>query len=151
MAADLNIVSPLLNDFVAYWRRKKGDRLAPSRREFTPEEMPVAFLPHIYMFDVLPGPPRRFRFRLVGTAVVKEYGGDPTGKFADEVDMGAANKEIIAEYDLVVTTGQPVAAHKEFTKEDGRKLVYERVMLPLSDDGKNVNILLGAMVATGVG
>lgn len=147
----MEIVHASLSDFFSYWQKKKGGRIAPARREIRPNEIPVPVLPYIYMIDVIPGQPRRFRFRLVGTGIVTEYGSDPTGKFVDEVDLDFMTNEIIAEYDRVASSGQPAASRWKYTKLDGRMLEYEHVILPLSDDGKTVDVLLGAAMIKGVG
>jgi hypothetical protein len=151
MSTELRLSDPLLTALFEHWKRLKGERLAPARKELRPEKLPFGVLPQIYMMDVVAGPPLRFRYRLAGTGVVREFGSELTGKFADEVDLDMVSREIIAEYQRVVATAEPAASNWSYVKKDGRHLRYEHVILPLSDDGKTVNILLGGAVIKGYG
>jgi hypothetical protein len=140
---------PTLQALFNYWVKLKGDRLAPSRKEIRPDDLPFGVLPQIYMLDVVAGPQPRFRFRLAGTGIVREYGRELTGEFADEIDLNHVSEEIVAEYTRVVATAEPVATKWNYVKNDGRHLKYEHLILPLSDDGKTVNMLLGGAVISG--
>jgi hypothetical protein len=65
--------SPLLQQLHAYWEGKRGARLAPTREELDPAEI-VRLLPHLFLIDAVGSKPR-FRYRLIGTAVVELTGG----------------------------------------------------------------------------
>ena len=58
-----------LREALDYWRRKRGDRTMPQRRDIDPAELPFWLLPHVQLVDVAEDG-RRFRHRLVGTAIV---------------------------------------------------------------------------------
>ena len=139
----------LLQDLHGYWLQKKGDRPAPPRAAIVPEEMPRRLLPHVAILDVIAPPPGfRFRFRLFGTALVRAYGEDLTGRFADKADLGQAGAAIHAQLTELVRDCRPVTARAHFVKDsDGRYIEYERVALPLSDDGHAVNMILAGYVA----
>jgi len=135
-----------LKDLHAYWLGKKGDRPAPPRAAIRPEEIP-RLLPYIALLDVI-GEPTRFRFRLFGTALVQAYGDDLTGRFADEVDLDAVGPGILAQFTTLTRDCRPMIARVRFTKSgDGRYVQYERIGLPLSDDGQTVNMILAGYVA----
>ena len=148
-AAALQINDPLLQRLHAYWCEKRGQRIAPARAEIHPDEI-RDLLPNVYIIEMI-GVPHRFRFRLAGTAVVREYGGEITGKFLDEIDLDGANLPILSEYEKAVAEREPVAGSWHFTKRDGRELSYEHLILPLSSDGKTVYMLFGAAAMKGVG
>ncbi len=139
----------LLKDLHAYWLRKKGDGAAPPRAAIRPEEMPRQLLPQIAILDVIPPPPGfRFRFRLFGTALVRAYGDDLTGRFADEIDFGEAGPALLAQLTDVGRECRPAMARVRLVKaSDGRYIQYERVALPLSDDGRAANMILAGYVA----
>jgi hypothetical protein len=129
-----------LKDLYAYWLSKKGALIAPPRSAVRPEEI-VAFLPNLALVDVIGNPPR-FRFRLFGTELVRAYGQDLTGKFLDEIDLNSFNAEIIREVTRMIVERRPQSVRVRFTKQrDGRYLEYERLGLPLSEDGATVNML----------
>jgi hypothetical protein len=133
---------PSLRNLHDYWRAKKGERIAPPRSAIRPEDIP-ALLSHIALFDVIGDPPR-LRYRVFGTGLVKAYGQDLTGKFVDEVDLGRDSvKDMLACTVMVVRECRIHISRSRFTKEgDKRRIEYERILLPLSEDGKTVNMIL---------
>jgi hypothetical protein len=138
-----------LKELYLYWRAKCGDRRAPTRAEILPEEIrPI--LPHILLLDIVGDVPR-LKYRLVGTEFVHIYGAEVTGKFVDEIDFDGMNKLIIADYVKVVKECRPSWTSWNFAKDDGRWLEYERLTLPLSQDGQIVNMLLAGVGGGGLG
>jgi len=130
-----------LKDLHAYWLAKKGGDIAPPRSAIHPEEI-VELLPTIGLMDVV-GEAPRLRFRLFGTELVKAYGQELTGKFAENIDLDAVGPDILSQLTSAVLQCCPKVARIQFTKSlDGRFVQYERIALPLSDDGKTVNMLL---------
>jgi hypothetical protein len=133
-----------LKKLLAYWLEKKGDRRAPSRADIDPLDI-VPLLPHVVMIDV-ERDPQRFRYRLVGTEIVRQLGRDLTGRYLDELEHNPRVAAIAAEYARVAAWGAPVCATWEYTREDGRHIRYERLALPLSSDGETVDMLFGGTV-----
>ncbi len=131
-----------LMDLYAYWLSKKGPRRAPPRSAIRPEEI-VKLLPSIALLDVVGDPPR-FRFRLFGTGLVDAYGQDLTNKFVDEIDVGGkVPPEILARATKVVREFCINSGRSRYTKKgDRRHIEYERILLPLSEDGETVNMIL---------
>jgi hypothetical protein len=130
-----------LKDLYCYWLSKKGDRIAPSRSAIEPAEI-LRLLPKIALIDVIGDLPR-FRFRLFGTKLVSAYGQDITGKFTDEIDRGAIEPQLTKDLECLVRQCRPTMTLIKMTKrDDGRFLQFERLGLPLSADGKRVNMLL---------
>src|SRR3954465_869126 len=78
-----SIQHPYLLAMNRYWETQRGERAMPSRSDLHPEDM-IGHLSNVFLIDVEEAP-RRFRFRLIGTAVVDSYGKDLTGKYTDEV------------------------------------------------------------------
>jgi hypothetical protein len=108
-----------------------------------------AFLRHILLLELI-GTPPRFRFRLAGTEIVERYGEELTGRFLDEIDLGAVGPEILREYEKAASEARPVYSRWNYTKHDGQYLKYDRLILPLSSDGCVVDMLLcGAAVDGG--
>jgi len=133
-----------LKELYRYWCDKKGDRQAPSRGDIDPAEI-APLLPYVGLVDVQHAP-LRFRYRLVGTKVDAGYGRELTGRFLDEVDLNGHEREIVDEYVRVARSGQPLCTTWEYTRGDGRHMRYERLALPLSSNGKTVDMLFGGVV-----
>lgn len=133
-----------MKDLHAYWLSKKGDRKAPPRSAILPDEI-VTLLPSIALLDVVGDPPR-FRFRLFGTKLVTAYGQDLTGKFVDEIDVGGkVPPAILARAEKVARGCCINVGRSRYTKKSDRRHVeYELILLPLSEDGETVNMILCA-------
>jgi hypothetical protein len=141
--------SPLMRQAYRYWEEKRRGRLAPSRADIDPVEM-KDFLAHVVLIDVERSP-RRYRFRLMGTAFAEQYGEEVTGRYLDELDFGDAMKGVLAVYDRVVATCEPgYTKATSYKKVDGRIIRFERIALPLSDDGENVNMVMSCVVALNI-
>jgi hypothetical protein len=133
-----------LNELYAYWLRKKGRRRAPGRSDIDPAEI-APLMPYVGLVDVVRAP-LRFRYRLLGTEVVRGLGIELTGRFLDEVPLDEHQRAITSEYARVAERAKPVCATWEYTRADGRHVRYERLGLPLMSDGKTVDMLFGGAV-----
>jgi hypothetical protein len=130
-----------LKSLHTYWAAKKDARFAPPRSAIRLEEL-QPLLPMIALAEVA-GASQRFHFKLFGTGLVEAYGEDVTGRFSDEIDLDWIGDRIHEEARNVVDERRISVARIRFVKtSDGRYLQYERVLLPLSDDGETVNMLL---------
>lgn len=139
---------PKLLELYDYWHGKCAGRPAPARSDILPEEIrPI--LPHILLLDIVGDTPR-LKYRLVGTEFVQIYGAEITGKFVDEIDFDGMSRMIVADYVKVVKDCRPSWTRWSFAKDDGRWLEYERLTLPLSQDGATVNMLLAGVGGGGL-
>jgi len=141
----MQCLSPKNQDVLDYWREKAGDRAMPSRVDLDPViDLPRLTL-HMFLVDVERGD-TRFRFRLVGTGVVDHVGRDMTGKYLDELfDHENHYIETKEDYLDVVRYREPrTDVVRFFSDLRGMVSNYERLLLPLSDDGERVNLLFGS-------
>lgn len=134
----------ILKQLEAYWQAKKGERRAPARADLDPIDIPV-LMPHLLLLDVEAGS-CRIRFRLMGTAVANGLGRDLTGRYLDELPLNKTQRAMYAEYLRVAETAEPACSTWEYTREDGRHVRLERLILPLSSDGVAIDMLLGGIV-----
>lgn len=147
-AATVSIRAPMLRDVFDYWATKwaaamlTGEGGPPTRREIDPLEL-KPLLPHLLMADI-EREPLRFRFRLVGTSICRHYGSDYTGRYLDQLDLDDHDADIQAQYTDVATTGRPRSDLLRYVMDSGRARSYERLLLPLSDDGVRVTAIFGA-------
>ncbi|NIA67634.1 PAS domain-containing protein [Pelagibius litoralis] len=148
MELDDRIRSEMIRCLYDYWSNLLAGRQAPARSDVDPRAMP-RILPHLGLFDV-ENDPRRYRVRLMGTNVVEWYGCDVTGHYLDEIDLGLNPGTVFSILDHVVRSMTPAHMVSEYTKQDGRRIRCERIVLPLSDNQRQVNMLLGASVQLSV-
>jgi hypothetical protein len=110
-------------DFVDLWRlwmSKRGNRPMPSRRDFEPWEF-KPLLPDIFLVDV-------------------------TGKTFEECFELSAAALLTALYDSVVEGRAPVfRAGAAYWWTEKQYDMYESCHLPLSPDGRSVNMVLAAI------
>jgi hypothetical protein len=128
----------------AYWNSKRGSRPMPSRAEINPSEI-KSLLPSVVIWSVeQSGEP--FMIRLVGDNIVQFVGRSTAGKSATDnmaPDTARAMLEILA---TVVTTKAPrFRSGKAHWVPDKSYRDFEASFLPLSADGENVNMILGAI------
>jgi hypothetical protein len=133
---------PDLIRFYDYWTSLRGDRVMPSRKDVDPLHIPRELLPNLMLIDVL-REPRRYRYRLIGTHVVTATGEDRTGRTFGNVGFFKDHPDILDQYDRVVDTGQPLHSLEPFTNfASGSTYEVDRLLLPLSSDGRTVDMLV---------
>lgn len=140
----LHIAEPELKALYDYWDGRRGARRMPARADIDPLDIPH-LLRHLVLLEtdeVI----ENFRYRLYGTAVAEGFGEERTGKsFADLKHVDNID-EARAGYRSVHADGEPhyfpdraVSSLQHFTS-------YSRLLLPLSNDGRLVNMILGGIV-----
>ena len=136
---------PELRELHDLWLKLKGSRRMPSRRDFDPVAVPK-LLPDMFLVDVLAGSPRerRYRVRLQGTAQVDYIGADWTGSFLHQVVDRITADRFCAVGDFVVSSREPrMSTGKLYWVPSKPFYRFETILLPLSDDGISVNMILG--------
>ncbi len=152
-----------LQQTLDYWRRLCGERRMPARKDLNPADIP-RLLPKLMLADVAEPPvgtelvndtgdamtsapvqTPQIRFRLVGTEVTGRFGTELTGHRLSEIDYGAQADEVAALYRQVVDCGEPRFARIDFMQRHGRLVQMEHLLLPLSDDGTHVNMVLAVL------
>ncbi|WP_162915088.1 PAS domain-containing protein [Desertibaculum subflavum] len=124
------------------WNAKRAGRAMPARRDLGPVEL-RPWLAQIMLLEVIEGG-RDFRIRLLGTDAVQGVGVDVTGRMLSEIPAAPdLLVRFLAEYRAVVASARPGRAlHDYVSPTSGRRIVFERLALPLSDDGTTVNMIL---------
>lgn len=129
---------------LAYWTEKAGKRPMPARRDLDPVLDLRDLSKYLFLVDV-DEDGRGFRFRIVGTGLVDCLGTDVTGKRLDELAGDERYfSQMEEQFAAAVRTRLPVRGEfclpSQFTNHE---IPFERLLLPLSDDGSVVNMLLG--------
>jgi hypothetical protein len=128
---------------LAYWETKRGVRQMPARRDIDPTDLPRV-LPYLQLIE--PGPPDRFRYRLVGTAIVQTFGHDYTGRFLDELSLGSERTNFFAsKLRTVRDNGRPLFVRTQYISAKGVHFMANRLYVPLSENDRDVNMILGSL------
>jgi hypothetical protein len=138
---------PTLAFLREYWDSKRGGRPVPARADIKASEL-KEHLPWIVMVDVLPGM-TDFRYRLVGTLVTEYFRTDPTGKTVTEAWAEQGKEGIegnLAIFRQVAQSRLPFFLCGESDWNTIGLEEFQCLLLPLSDDGENVNVILHAFV-----
>ena len=127
-------------ELVNYWLQARGVRDMPKHADIDAAAM-RAILPHVQILEVIDGG-RRFYTRTSGSAARHALGYDPTGSFLDEYPAGSVRKRSVRALRQVVSTAAPaVDVATKMTVPEGAACC-ETVMLPLSRDGRTVDMVL---------
>jgi len=125
-----------------YWRAQRGARRMPSRADIDPVEMRF-ILGFVMLIDVSqPGP--EFRIRLQGSELSWWIGQELTGM--NLADVPSHDLEALArrQFEGVVATAEPLGWIGN-DAIDGIRRNYQALILPLSSDGKFVDLLIAAV------
>lgn len=134
---------PILGRALAYWDRRRGGRAMPRRADIDPVDIPQ-LLPNLQLIEVSDGG-RRFRYRLVGTALVTAFGAEYTGKFLDELFDGVRLENASRVLRAVVSGSVPIFLRNSYGTTKTVEMVANRLYMPLSEDGGTVSRIFGAL------
>jgi hypothetical protein len=132
-----------------YWQRMRGERALPSRRDLDPTEIP-GLLPFVMLIDVEPEP-LDFRFRLIGGAVEKIVARDTPRRRFSSIPFMAKGNTVWGHYARVVNERRPLVSDLSYVGNDRSVRRLRHCLMPLSDDGSNVNMIFVAVEIERVG
>jgi hypothetical protein len=127
-----------------YWQAKCGARAMPRRRDIDLTDIPPPLLPNLQITDLIDGG-ARIRYRLVGTAIVDAYGAELTGKYFDQIFSGSRLEHVKANYRMICIEKRPLLVCSRYVSARDTHLFCARLVMPLSEDGVDVNQCLTAM------
>ncbi len=142
-AFSLPIQSEVLRRLLAHWDRMRGARRMPARADFDPLDARYA-LGFLSLIEVR-REPLRFYFRLDGTRQVDLFGVDCTRRYLDEAMPADHAAMAVESYRDVVECRMP-RHHARKIRFHERIIDYEVLILPFSEDGEQVNILMTGIV-----
>ncbi|HNB27032.1 MAG TPA: PAS domain-containing protein [Alphaproteobacteria bacterium] len=134
------IKSARVQQLYTYWLRRyseAGD--IPARTQFDPVDL-RGLLPNLFIVDVERNP-QRFRYRLVGTAVVEYNQLEFTGRYLGSIGW-EEEEALFAQYKRVLESGGPVFGYYDWILQSGAKGRAEYGLFPLADaDGTIVQVI----------
>jgi hypothetical protein len=136
-----------LQRLLAYWQERRGAREFPRRADVDPIDIRF-MLERIALTEVhhpIDQGPIRYRLRLVGSFWYRLIGHELTGMWTDE--FAHPNQRKITEdfYAALLAGRQPRFVQRDVIVDD-QLLHYEIMLLPLSEDGSRIS-----MIMTGIG
>jgi hypothetical protein len=121
----------------------------PSRQDIDPTAIPK-LLPYVFMYNVV-ADGGGYTVRLAGEEIVRLFGPHLTGQPAGSGMTPSGAATLIQVLDTVTTERVPrFRAGKAFWHPDRKYQDYEGCFMPLSSDGKTVNIVLGGIKFQGL-
>jgi hypothetical protein len=138
-----HLTQPVLRPVLDYWEEKRSGRRLPLRSDIDPLEL-KAYLPHLFLIDVLPG--AEFRYRLVGGEITERYGRNSTGRTVREIYAALPPiAEWLTDMMLAVTRlARPVFASGPLTVIGKEHVLSEALHLPLADAAGTIKQIFGA-------
>jgi len=136
------VKNPALRQVISYWFSTRSGRPMPARRDISPIEIRSA-LAQIWLCDYL-SESGRCRYRLAGEEINDFWGFNLRGRYMDDVvpdeRLTSVRNKVRMAIDLpaIVYDRACLSLTEEITRKG------EQIILPLSDDGRTVNGLLGA-------
>lgn len=136
-------------ELFAYWASLRQSGRLPSRSDIHPSDF-KRLLPTVSLIDVIGGERRDYRLRLAGTGLYSVYGREITGQSLGDVYGQRAADYWRSELDKVVEERRPgVGCHSlAWRGTSHASLLWLR--LPLANDGRNVDMILGYDAVVGV-
>ena len=137
------MVLPLQQSLYDYWRSKCSKGKLPSRSDIDPTHIKL-HLPMISLTEInSENPIMRFKMRLVGTGFWDLYEDEIQGRFVDELPIGDRCKYWHRVLSQVKTNARPTAGVTRPGTPFGSHLAQFWIRLPLSENGTDVNMILG--------
>jgi hypothetical protein len=133
-----------LRRLLEYWQSKCGERRFPRRADIDPLDFHF-MLDRIALTEVHGDQPRRYRMRLVGTFWRDLSGVELSGTWMDDLPATNLRDLTIGFYEAMIAAGKPRFTLRDAIVDD-KLLRYEIMLLPLSEDGDRISMIL-----TGVG
>lgn len=111
----------------------------PARADLDPADL-SHLLPNILIHEVQ-AEPLDFRYRLVGSEIVRHINQNPTGTWMSQIPHQKKPSKLWNFLEDAVTNKHPVIANPPYLWQYKEFKFIEDIILPLSADGKNVNML----------
>jgi len=126
-----------------YWQSKLRGRMMPARRDIDPIEM-KPWLGNLMLIE-FPPDPMQYRVRLDGVNIQQFYGNSREGKGVEAMTSEDERRIILPQYIVVLERKQPAYYETAFITSEGIPTSQRKLLLPLSDDGEQVNMILAGL------
>ena len=131
--------SERLKRLLADWTKRCPAHGFPARRDFDPIDLKYV-LGRLTLLEVLRDPPN-FKFRVHATEAAQYLGYDLTGRTLDDYPSPEYRDYTKRLYQEAVRSARPCVV-QESAIIGGRALRWEALILPLTADGKTIDMLM---------
>lgn len=126
-----------------YWESLLGGRPFPSVTDLDPVAI-EPFAKHSLLIDFTKGYDAP-TLRYIGSALRAESGINGTTADAHGVPRGTVLSRLTDHYLEILANRAPVGFEAEFTHREGAHILYRGILMPLSDDGEQINFIYGVV------
>lgn len=131
-----------LRRLLRYWNVRRGTRAFPRRQDIDPLDF-WYMLDRVTLVEVHDNP-RRYRLRLVGGFWQRLTGFEATGMWLEDWPHPNQRKLTEASYEKLIAGRVPRFARRD-TVVDYQSLRYEIMLLPFSEDGSNISMVMAGI------
>lgn len=128
---------------LAHWRTLCDDRQYPSFAEVDPRAIQDMW-DHCFVLEILQDGSEP-HYRAVGDVLATYVDRSLIGQPISTVPRKSLPGEAISFLEEVLRKGVPISRGDEYFKDDGTKVLYRSILLPMSDDGETISGILGAV------
>ena len=132
-----------LQGLYRYWLGKLDGGAMPARADIDPIEM-KAWLGNLLLVE-FPEDRMQYRIRLDGVNIVQFYGNTRQGKGVEVMTAEEERSVVLPQYFTVLDAKLPAYFEARFQTSEGIPTVQYKLLLPLSDDGVRVNMVLAGL------
>jgi hypothetical protein len=134
---------PILRQLFAYWDGKRGQRMAPTRGDIDPLDFRTA-IGWVNLIDVSQGADR-FVMRVLAGRTEKMFELGPDFRTPEDFDDPEFRRVAVEYLAWAADHRQPLRMLRDL-QTARRRYRFEGMVLPLSDDGRTVNMVLAIAI-----
>lgn len=149
MSLFANISNPTLKQAYAYVLSTRRGRMMASRSTIDPVEM-APWLEHTKLLDVI-DEGRTFRYRICSRPIERIFHRSMHRRYLDEIFSGEVLKRKLCMYRRTVENHVAILSDDSLECKSTIFTKYERILIPLSENGRDVDMILGCIYPTFAG
>jgi hypothetical protein len=131
----------LVLSLLTYWRGLIGEADFPSFADLDPAAIPDMW-PHCFVLDVTEYP--EDPIVRVAQPSIMDDAGSVIGKHISALPRATLLGQAVSFTDEALRKCVPVSRGGDFVRQDGARVLYRSILLPMSDDGVTICGLFGA-------
>lgn len=137
-----SLQDPSIAALYAYWTRQRGDAAAPRRSAIAPADI-VPLLGDVFILDASRAD--RLPFRLAGTRLCAAFGHEMRDDDFVALWQRRDRARVAAELHAVIREAAAIGFRAAGANDRGQTVNVEMVLLPLSQDGRSIDRVLGLL------
>jgi len=126
-----------------YWYGLAGDRDIPPLKALAPEDI-APYKNNMVLID-LRDPDNEPTLQIIGQLLLQDVGQDLNLAGISQIPRRTILSRITDHHMEVLANKTPISFEAEFENNPKEKMLYRAILLPFSDDGQNINFILGAV------